>query len=81
MTEEVEEGYWKNKTCRFCEKKFEFDKLRDHSHLAGEYRDPAQANVILVSHRNTGNSYHLYLTILVLWLWTIFQKIGWWKEW
>ena len=26
----------KNKNCRFCEKNFESDKVRDHCHLTGK---------------------------------------------
>ena len=28
--------------CQFCEKNFESDKVRDHCHLTGKYRGPAQ---------------------------------------
>ena len=38
MTENDEEDYRKNNICRFCEKNFESDKVRDHCHLTGKYR-------------------------------------------
>ena len=36
MTEEDEEDYRINKICRFCEKNYESDKVRDHCHLTGK---------------------------------------------
>ena len=42
MTDEDEEDYRKNNVCRFCEKNFESEKVRDHCHLIGKYRSPAQ---------------------------------------
>ena len=41
MTDEEEEDYRNNNVCRFCEKIFESDKVRDHCHLTGKYRGPA----------------------------------------
>ena len=41
MTEDDEEDYRKNNVCRFCEKEIVSDKVRDHCHLTGEYREPA----------------------------------------
>ena len=41
MMKEVEEHYRKIKKCRFCEKKFESDEVRDHCHLTGKHRGPA----------------------------------------
>ena len=41
MTEKDEEDYRSNNICRFCEKKIESDKVRDHCHLTGKYRGPA----------------------------------------
>ena len=38
MTEEDGEDYRNNNTCRFCAEKIEFDKVRDHCHLTGNYR-------------------------------------------
>ena len=55
MTEEEEEGYRNNKIFRFCEKLFESDKVRDHCHLSGKYRDPAHSicnNNVTQKHSN-----------------------------
>ena len=41
MTEKDEEDYENNNICRFCEKNFESDKIRDHCHLTGKYRGRA----------------------------------------
>ena len=41
MTQEGEEDYRNNSLCRFCEKNFESDKVRDHCHLTGKCRGPA----------------------------------------
>ena len=43
MAEEDEEDYRNNNICRFCEKNFESDIVRDHCHLTGKYRDPAHS--------------------------------------
>ena len=43
MTVEIEEDYRNNNTCRFCEKIFESDKVRDHCHFTGGYRGPAHS--------------------------------------
>ena len=43
MTEENEEDYRNNNICRFCEKKIDCDKLRDHCHFTGKYRRPAHS--------------------------------------
>ena len=40
MTEE-EEDFKNDNICRYCEKKIESDKVRDHCHLTGKYRGPA----------------------------------------
>ena len=42
MTEEDQEDYRTNKICHFREKIIDFDKVRDHCHLAGKYRGPAR---------------------------------------
>ena len=42
MTEENEENYRNNIICRFCEKNIESNKVRDHCHLTGKDRGPAQ---------------------------------------
>ena len=44
MTEEDQENFKRNNTCRFCEKNIESDKVRDHCHLTGKYRGPAHSN-------------------------------------
>ena len=41
MTEDNDEDYRKNNICRFCEKEFVSDKVRDHCHLTSKYRGPA----------------------------------------
>ena len=41
MTEKNEEDYRIINICRFCEKKIESDKVRDHCHLTGKYRGPS----------------------------------------
>ena len=41
MTEKDEEDYRNNNVCRFCEKFFESDKVRDHCLLTGDNRCPA----------------------------------------
>ena len=43
MTHEYEEDYRDNNICRFCEKEILSDKVRDHDHLTGKYRGPAQS--------------------------------------
>ena len=43
MREEDEEDFINNNICRFCEKNIESDKVRDHCHLTGEYRGPADS--------------------------------------
>ena len=43
MTQENEEDYRNNNICRFREKIIESDKVRDHCHLTGKYRGPAQS--------------------------------------
>ena len=43
MTEENDEDYRINNISRFCEKTIESDKVKDHCHLTGKYRVPAQS--------------------------------------
>ena len=43
MTDENEEDFKNDDICRFCEKKIESDKVRDHFHLTGIYRGPAHS--------------------------------------
>ena len=55
MTEKVEKDFDNNNICLFCEKNIESDKTRDHCHLTGEYRGPAQIkcnNNITQKHSN-----------------------------
>ena len=49
MTQEDGEDYRNDNICRFCEKNIEFDKVRDHCHLTGNYRGPAHSvcNIIV----------------------------------
>ena len=41
MTEKDDEDYRDTNVCRFCEKNFECDKVRDHCHSTRKYRGPA----------------------------------------
>ena len=41
MTEEYNQDFENNNICRYCEKFYETDKVRDHCHLTGKYRGPA----------------------------------------
>ena len=43
MIKKDEEDFRNNNICRFCEKDIESDKVRDHCHLTGYYRDPAHS--------------------------------------
>ena len=43
MTEKDEEDYRIINICRFCNKNFESEKVRDHCHLTGKYRAPAHS--------------------------------------
>ena len=43
MTEKDEEGYRNINICRFYEKNIEYDKVRDHCHLTGDYRGPVHS--------------------------------------
>ena len=42
MTKE-DKDFGNNNICRFCEKETTSDKVRDHCHLTGRYRDPARS--------------------------------------
>ena len=42
MIEDDEEDYRNNNICRFCEREIISDKVRDHCHLTGRFRCPAQ---------------------------------------
>ena len=43
MTKEDKKDFKNNSICRFCEKNIESDKIRDHCHLTGIYREPAHS--------------------------------------
>ena len=43
MTDDDEEEFRNDNVCRFCEKEILSDKVRDHSHLTGDYRGPAHS--------------------------------------
>ena len=43
MTKEFEEDCKNNNNCRFSEKFLESDKVRDHCHLTGKCRGPADS--------------------------------------
>ena len=43
MTEEDQEEFKNNNICWFCGKNIESDEVRDHCHLTGKYRGPAQS--------------------------------------
>ena len=42
ITEDDETDYRDNNICSFCEKELISDKVRDHCHVTGKYRGPAQ---------------------------------------
>ena len=42
MTTEDEENYQNSNDCWICDEKIIKDKLRDHCHITGKYRGPAQ---------------------------------------
>ena len=54
MTEEDEEDFKNNKTCRICEKKNSIHKVKDHCHLTGKYRGPAHntCNINVTQHQS-----------------------------
>ena len=43
MTKKDEEDFKNDNICRFCEKNFKCDKVRDHCHLTGNFRGPAHS--------------------------------------
>ena len=63
MTEEGEEDYRNKKSCRFCEKNVESDKVRDHCHLTGKHREPAHSKCKSNITQKKVILYHLYLII------------------
>ena len=64
MTQEDKEAFKNNNTCRFCEKKVEYDKIRDHCHLTGKYRGPAHIkcniNVTQDKSNNIPFKFHIF---------------------
>ena len=67
MTQEDEEDYRNNNTCRFCDKKNESKKVRDHCHLTGRYRGPAHSICNVNVTQNKVILYHLYfITFLIM---------------
>ena len=53
-TAEDEKVYRNKNVCRFCEKNVECDKVRNHCHLTGKYRDPAHSICnIIVTHEQS----------------------------
>ena len=77
MTEEDEEHYKNNNTCRFCEKNIESDKVRDHCHLTSKYTGPAHSKCnIKVTQNQKVILSHLHFTILVTMIVICFLK-GW----
>ena len=44
MTEEDQQDFENNNVCRYCEKYFELDKVRDHCHLTSKNRGPAHSD-------------------------------------
>ena len=46
MTEEDQQDFENHNICRYCENYIETDKVRDHCHLTGNYRDLLMMNVI-----------------------------------
>ena len=77
MTEKDEEDFKKDNLCRFCEKNVESDKVRDHCHLTGKYRGPAQNTcnsivtqkqsiyIAFIFHKLSNYDCHLFLENLV----------------
>ena len=77
MIDKVEKHYRDNNLCRLCEKKIEFDKIRDDCHLTSKSGGPAhnnctfvvtqkQSNFIPFALRNFGNyEFHLFFKRLV----------------
>ena len=55
MTQE-DEDYKNNNICRFCEKNFESDKVRDLCHLTGKYRGPSH-NICNIKVKQKGSNF------------------------
>ena len=43
MTQEDKKGFGNENNCRLCEKELISDKVRDHCHWTGKYRNPAHS--------------------------------------
>ena len=75
MTQEDEEDYRNCNICRFCEKNFESDKVRDHCHLTGKYRGPAHNTCIINVTQDKSNLIpFIYFTISVIMIVIYFLK-------
>ena len=66
MTKENEEDYRKNNICRFCEKEILSDKVRDHCHLTGKNRGPAQNTCNINVKQKIVILYHLHSIISLI---------------
>ena len=55
MSKENEEDFKNNNICRFCEKEILSDKVRDHCHLTGKYRGPADNTSEIKVKQNDSN--------------------------
>ena len=55
MTKEDKEDIEDNNLCHFFEKNIESDKVRDHCHLTGKYRGPANSNCNINVKQNQSN--------------------------
>ena len=77
MTREDRKDFDNKNNCRFRETNIEFDKVRDHCHLNGNYRGPAhntcninatqqQSYIIpFISHNYSSYDCHMFLRRLV----------------
>ena len=74
ITEKDEKDYRNNNICRFFEKSFESDKVRDHCHSTVRYRVPAHSICNINVTQDQINFYHLYFTFLVIMIVIYFLK-------
>ena len=65
MTQEDEKNFKKKIVCRFGEKTIERDKVRDHCHLTGKNRGPAQSKCNTNVTQKRSSFIHLNSTISV----------------
>ena len=65
MTQEDKEDFENKNICRFCGKKIEFDKVRDHCHLTGAYRRLAHSKCNDNVKQSERNFFLFHLTTLV----------------